>query len=423
MGGVCTRHRTVLPHKFPSPHESLAKKEKPIYTRMIEAAASGDVEKLDALSRAGAEVNARDKTGRSALHLACAEGKSEAVRFLAGKGADLNVADRRGILPLEDAILQGHIQVVEELLRAGAKLSTDSHADMDLTLLKKSFRGDLLGVRCVIEGGVGPRATDHICSTALKIASEKGHFEIVEYLVLQGASLTQRSFKSDRSDSDRSISVDIKHPKLANFTVLEAFPRPIAAAVLNGRSAVSIERESASLFFADMCGFTAMCGALPASSVSDLLRRLYDKLDRLAHVHGVQQVHIAGDAYVAATNLTEDQPHDHAARLARFAHDALAAARATSLPSCDAPGAEPLPNVALRIGLHAGPVVAAVIASAGPRYTLLGETVAVAAAMERCGAEGRIQCSAAFARLVAAQAHDVILQPRCRSHRQAGRQG
>ena len=126
---------------------------------MIEAAASGDVEKLDALSRAGAEVNARDKTGRSALHLACAEGKSEAVRFLAGKGADLNVADRRGILPLEDAILQGHIQVVEELLRAGAKLSTDSHADMDLTLLKKSFRGDLLGVRCVIEGGVGPRAT------------------------------------------------------------------------------------------------------------------------------------------------------------------------------------------------------------------------------------------------------------------------
>ncbi len=46
------------------------------------------------------------------------------------------------------------------------------------------------------------------------------------------------------------------------------------------------------------------------------------------YLHGVQKVDVVGDTCIAATNFTENQPDEHAARIARFAidRDAVAAA-------------------------------------------------------------------------------------------------
>jgi class 3 adenylate cyclase len=176
-------------------------------------------------------------------------------------------------------------------------------------------------------------------------------------------------------------------------------------------------RECVSVLFADIVGFTTLSGAMDAARVAGLLRRLFAAFDALALRHGVQPVDVIGDAYLAAANLLEDQPADHAARLARFAVDAAAAAAATPIADPDDPddpahAAAPGARLRVRVGIHCGPAVVALVGGAGGRHTLIGDTVNVASRMESSGRPGRVQCSAAMAALLAAQAPDLPVRPR-----------
>ena len=185
----------------------------------------------------------------------------------------------------------------------------------------------------------------------------------------------------------------------ASSALREAFPRAIAEAIMEGRRPEPIVRDCASVFFSDIVGFTTLSSTLDAARVSGLLTRLFAKFDALAQLHGVQKVDVIGDAYLAATNVLEDQAADHAARLARFAMDAVAAAAATRLDDADPAS----PAVQIRVGLHSGPASATVVGAQGYKYTLFGDTVNTASRMESTSLPGRIQCSAAAAALIADQ--------------------
>jgi class 3 adenylate cyclase len=218
------------------------------------------------------------------------------------------------------------------------------------------------------------------------------------------------------TDSQRLSIVPLRNAcsfNEASFAVMQAFPRPIATAMMEGRQIRPIDRSMASLLFCDVCGFTAMASTKSPLKVSRLIHRIFTKFDRLAHLHDVQKVDTIGDAYIAATNLLEDQPNDHAARLACFALDMIKAVRNIAVDEEDPLGG----CVSIRVGLHCGPVAGAVIAPHSGRYTLMGATVNVAAAMESRGSAGRIQCSGAFAELVASQGHGVTLHRRLVSGR------
>ena len=69
---------------------------------------------------------------------------------------------------------------------------------------------------------------------------------------------------------------------------------------------------------------------------------------------GVQKIDVIGDAYLAATNMMEEQAEDHASRIVRFSLDVMVAAQATPLDEENPDG----PHVQIRIGLHCGPVSA-----------------------------------------------------------------
>jgi ankyrin repeat protein len=65
---------------------------------------------LDALAAAqilvdaGADVNARDARGRTALHATAAQGYTDVAKFLVEHGADLKAADNDGVLPADAAL-------------------------------------------------------------------------------------------------------------------------------------------------------------------------------------------------------------------------------------------------------------------------------------------------------------------------------
>jgi class 3 adenylate cyclase len=439
MGAAC-----ALPRKS----KEITNVGKPLHVRLIEAAANGNIEKLKALLQSGASVDSCDYAGRSALHLASSEGQCESIRCLIDHQANVSITDRWGNEPLHEAFLNGHTNAVRILSNAGAVLSPDWTSHMEIKFLHCAAKEDLHGVMSMIGLGIWIDATDALGRTALQISAERGNNKLVEYLIsksadincrddagntamllaLQGghADVRDRLLQSGASTRDwlatlkskRQLMPDMAHFALlrskramhASFAVMEAFPRPIATAMLEGRQAAPISRTVVTLLYSDICGFTTITSTMDPARVSAWLNRLFHKFDRLAHAHGVQKVDVVGDAYIAATNLLEEQPADHAARLARFALDMARAALDTPIDPA-APG--PARAAPIRVGPHSGPVEAR-LASGGSRYTLVGGTAIVAARMESSSLPGRVQCSAACARLIAAQAHGVIV-----SHRQA----
>ena len=82
----------------------------------------GDIDRLKRLIREGADVNARDRYGQTALMIAAKNGRSRLVQFLVDQGADLNHTAKYRLTALMLAVISGHANVVRVLVRAGADL-------------------------------------------------------------------------------------------------------------------------------------------------------------------------------------------------------------------------------------------------------------------------------------------------------------
>jgi uncharacterized protein len=86
------------------------------------AVTRGDVETVQELLRAGADINARDRHGQTALMLAAHRGDRELVEILVEGGADLNVTAKYNLSALMLAVTAGHVGVARLLAGAGADL-------------------------------------------------------------------------------------------------------------------------------------------------------------------------------------------------------------------------------------------------------------------------------------------------------------
>ena len=152
------------------------------------------------------------------------------------------------------------------------------------------------------------------------------------------------------------------------------------------------------VFFADIAGFTQWSSTREPVEVFCLLQELFAAMDRSAKKYHVFKVETIGDCYMAVTGLPNPQPN-HALLMSRFATDCLIQMNETTTRLMGTLG-DDTANLALRIGLHSGPVTAGILRGEKSRFQLFGDTVNTASRMESTGEKSRIQLSSTTATLL-----------------------
>jgi class 3 adenylate cyclase len=136
------------------------------------------------------------------------------------------------------------------------------------------------------------------------------------------------------------------------------------------------------VLFGDLVGFTVLSSEISAAEIVDVLNGLFSRFDEAASELGIEKIKTIGDCYMAVCGLPRPCS-DHAQRMARMALRMVEATQEY--------GSEKGLNLAMRIGLNSGPVVAGVIGTSKFIYDLWGDTVNLASRMESTGVPGEIQ--------------------------------
>ncbi|MBK6530448.1 MAG: hypothetical protein IPF99_12825 [Deltaproteobacteria bacterium] len=105
--------------------------------------------------------------------------------------------------------------------------------------------------------------------------------------------------------------------------------------------------------------FTGWSSSLTPFVMLRTLRELFARIHASAEHRGVARIRVMGDGYMAAAGAADDGA-DHAERAALHALDILDIVAATRTPD-----GQP---IAVRVGLHTGPVVAGVLGGGDLRY-------------------------------------------------------
>jgi ankyrin repeat protein len=170
------------------------------------AATNGNAAMLDLLLKAGADPNAAQSEGETALMTAARTGVAAAVKTLLAYGADVNATESwRGQTALMWAAAEGHAEAIQELLEAGAQVNARSKAGWT-PLLFAAREGQIPAVKALLAGGAnvndtllgrrggrgrgagpGAGAPPAGGSSALVLAVGSAHFELAATLLDAGA--------------------------------------------------------------------------------------------------------------------------------------------------------------------------------------------------------------------------------------------
>jgi ankyrin repeat protein len=185
---------------------------------VVKKAAQGDTAGLEALLAKGAEVNAQDPDGNSALIMAVSNGHLDCVRLLLSRGANANAPNADNRTPLIKAISNQAPEIVKALAEGGADVNAQNWlgtmlsyaAELDspeivnilisagakvndgMALHKAAARGNLDHLKILLAAGA--KADDRASNgaTAMHYASGSGHIKVMQALLDADSDITAR---------------------------------------------------------------------------------------------------------------------------------------------------------------------------------------------------------------------------------------
>ncbi|XP_075896627.1 guanylate cyclase 2G [Nelusetta ayraudi] len=173
-------------------------------------------------------------------------------------------------------------------------------------------------------------------------------------------------------------------------------PRSIADQLMSGKPVEPQSYNMVTVFFSDIVGFTSMCSVSSALEVVTFLNDLYSLFDDIIKMYDVYKVETIGDAYMVASGVPISNGDQHALEICTMALHFLSSIQVFRIHH------RPTDSLAIRIGIHSGPVVAGVVGTTMPRYCLFGDTVNTASRLESSSLPMKIHVSQSTA--------DILLQ-------------
>nr|WP_274364142.1 MULTISPECIES: ankyrin repeat domain-containing protein [unclassified Paenibacillus] len=113
---------------------------------------------------------------------AAESGNTDKVLQLINDGADINTRDARGRTPILAATHGNKAETVKALIEAGADIHLQDNI-LDNPFLYAGAEGFLEIVKLLIDAGADPTITNRYGGTALILASEHGYVEVVKELL------------------------------------------------------------------------------------------------------------------------------------------------------------------------------------------------------------------------------------------------
>jgi adenylate cyclase len=165
----------------------------------------------------------------------------------------------------------------------------------------------------------------------------------------------------------------------AEMLLLNILPKEISAALKAEQRTIADEYPAVSILFADVVGFTPMAAKMTPMELVGLLNQVFTCFDGLVEKYDLEKIKTVGDCYMIASGVPRIRS-DHATALVNLALDMQAAIAGARFGGR---------QLAFRIGINSGPVVAGIIGRKKFIYDLWGESVNLASRME---SHGRARC-------------------------------
>lgn len=239
------------------------------------------------------------------------------------------------------------------------------------SLLAITTSRDLLGAIGALRSGaerVGQGDLDH----RIRVRPGDELAEVAASFNDMAARLRQRT---EEIDEQRRFSESL---------LLNILPRRVADELRQKGRVDPKYHPDTTIMFADLVGFTRLFDNLSVDRMVRLLDELFTDFDRIARGYGLEKLKTIGDAYMCAGGLLRDDvSHPVDTVLAAFDFVRAVERRAEN---------ERLP-LAIRIGIHTGPVAMGVVGIDKFAFDVWGDTVNFAARLEAASGENRINLS------------------------------
>ena len=198
------------------------------------------------------------------------------------------------------------------------------------------------------------------------------------------------TFLSDSDTRKAELHLEREHARSERL-LLNILPPVISARLKDGEETIADGFQDVTVLFADIVGFTELSSKLPPADLVRVLNDVFSAFDQLADDLRLEKIKTIGDAYMVAAGLPELR-EDHAVVMVKMGLGMRDAVEELNKKQGF--------TLAVRIGVHSGPVVAGIIGKRKFSYDLWGDTVNTASRMESHGEKGRVHLSARTAELV-----------------------
>jgi ankyrin repeat protein len=208
---------------------------------VADAAMRGDLDAVRALLQQGADVNAAQGDGMTALHWAAEHGDADMTELLVYGGANVGAITRIGqYRPLHLAAKIGSAPVIAALLKAGADVAVTTGTGGATSLHLAAASGNTEAVALLLDRGADANAREmEWGQTPLIFAASLGRTEVVKLLLERGAdaSLTSNTLDYAENSKRQQNAGRRQEQVMEAFTAGDAVPTPgqVRAAVLAAR--------------------------------------------------------------------------------------------------------------------------------------------------------------------------------------------